>query len=409
MNRVVMACVGVLALVGGSAAAAELPPYYQPGPAYNPIYTWTGFYLGINGGGGWGSSQWDGVDTFDLSGGLIGGTIGYNWQFAGAVVGAEGDIDWSGIKGTTTVLCAPGCETRNKWLATARGRLGFAFDRFLPYFTGGLALGDINATPPGLARRQHHQRRLDRWRRPGSRVGEQCEREGRVPLHRPRQLQLRTELRPRARRQRILHHQHLSRRRQRAVLRLTGAAHAQAPDFWSGAYRFHRSLPLRLGRGEGRHARGEAVEPLDEARMLAPPRSREAESAVAQRASERDLTDVGGRRERRWGGFERRERARNLAGLMIDPFRLVPLGRTPTALVDQKNRGIHQTVGEGLQAQSGKACARIGRDDAAAAGAMIEIVEDHSRIEQHRAVLEHERRNLAQWILLPHRVARIHR
>ena len=46
MNRVVMACVGVLALVGGSAGAAELPPYYQPGPAYNPIYTWTGFYLG---------------------------------------------------------------------------------------------------------------------------------------------------------------------------------------------------------------------------------------------------------------------------------------------------------------------------------------------------------------------------
>src|SRR6059058_1498929 len=111
MNRVVMACVGVLALVGGSAAAAELPPYHQPGPAYNPIYTWTGFYLGINGGGGWGSSQWDGVDTFDLSGGLIGGTIGYNWQFAGAVVGA---------------------------------------DRFLPYFTGGLALGDINATRPGF-------------------------------------------------------------------------------------------------------------------------------------------------------------------------------------------------------------------------------------------------------------------
>jgi len=53
MNRVVMGCVGLLALAGGSAAAADLPPYYQPGPAYNPIYTWTGFYLGING-GGWG-------------------------------------------------------------------------------------------------------------------------------------------------------------------------------------------------------------------------------------------------------------------------------------------------------------------------------------------------------------------
>src|SRR5262245_3224141 len=178
MNRVVAACAALLALAGGSATAAELSPYYQPGPAYNPIYNWTGFYLGINGGGGWGRSQWDALDTFDLSGGVIGGTVGYNWQFGQAVIGAEGDIDWSGIKGTSTVLCLGGCETRNKWLATARGRVGFAFDRFPPYFTGGLALGDINATPPGLARRQHHQCRLDRRRRPGSRVGEQCEREG---------------------------------------------------------------------------------------------------------------------------------------------------------------------------------------------------------------------------------------
>jgi outer membrane immunogenic protein len=150
MNRVAVACVGLWALAGGAAGAADLPPYYQPGPAYNPIYTWTGFYVGINGGGGWGSSQWDALNSFDVSGGLIGGTVGYNWQFGQAVVGAEGDIDWSGIKGTTTVLCPGGCETRNKWLATARGRLGLAFDRFLPYVTGGLAFGDINATVPIL-------------------------------------------------------------------------------------------------------------------------------------------------------------------------------------------------------------------------------------------------------------------
>ena len=56
MNRVAVACVGLWALAGGAAAAADLPPYYQPGPAYNPIYTWTGFYVGINGGGGWGIS-----------------------------------------------------------------------------------------------------------------------------------------------------------------------------------------------------------------------------------------------------------------------------------------------------------------------------------------------------------------
>ena len=134
-------------------------------PVYNPIYNWTGFYVGINGGGGWGNSQWDGINKFDVSGGLIGGTIGYNWQVGQIVVGAEGDIDWSGIKGSTNVLCAAGCETRNTWLATVRGRLGYAFDRFLPYVTAGLAVGDINADHAGLSRRQHHQCGLDRRRR----------------------------------------------------------------------------------------------------------------------------------------------------------------------------------------------------------------------------------------------------
>ena len=126
----------------GSAAGADLSPRYQPvarGPVYAAVYNWTGFYLGINGGGGWGRSQWDGVDGFDVSGGLIGGTIGYNWQVGQLVIGAEGDIDWSGMGGTSTVLCPPGCTTRNDWLATVRGRVGYAFDRFLPYLTGGLA------------------------------------------------------------------------------------------------------------------------------------------------------------------------------------------------------------------------------------------------------------------------------
>ena len=77
-----------------------------------------------------------------MSGGLIGGTIGYNWQINRIVVGAEGDIDWSGIRGTTILLCPPGCTTRNYWLSTVRGRLGYAFDRFLPYVTAGLAVGE---------------------------------------------------------------------------------------------------------------------------------------------------------------------------------------------------------------------------------------------------------------------------
>jgi outer membrane immunogenic protein len=79
MRRVCVACVGLaaLAFAAAPAAGADLPPRYaQPyaAPAYSPIYNWTGFYFGINGGGGWGRSQWDGVDKFDISGGLIGAT-----------------------------------------------------------------------------------------------------------------------------------------------------------------------------------------------------------------------------------------------------------------------------------------------------------------------------------------------
>jgi outer membrane immunogenic protein len=153
MKRFVVACVALLACAQLSARAADIPARYPApyrAPVYATIYNWTGFYLGINGGGGWGRSQWDGIDKFNVSGGLIGGTIGYNWQINQIVVGAEGDIDWSGIKGTTNVLCPPGCESRNSWLATARARLGYAVDRFLPYLTAGFAFGDIRASVPGF-------------------------------------------------------------------------------------------------------------------------------------------------------------------------------------------------------------------------------------------------------------------
>src|SRR6516164_2055703 len=150
-------CVGLLAatFTSGLSAAADLAPGYpQPiprAPVYYPnLYSWTGFYLGINGGGGWGSSQWDGVGQFGLSGGFIGGTIGYNWQILRFLIGAEGDVEWSDIRGTTTTFCPLGCTTHNYWLATVRGRLGYTFDRFLPYVTGGLAVGDINASIPGF-------------------------------------------------------------------------------------------------------------------------------------------------------------------------------------------------------------------------------------------------------------------
>jgi len=158
MKRVILACVGVLAM-GGAAAAADLPPAapptpYYKAPAYAPGYNWSGFYLGINGGGGWGSSTWTTTNRFDTSGGLVGGTIGYNYQINQAVLGVEGDIDWADINGSIASAGCPSasgtCTTGDNWLATIRGRLGYAADRFMPYITGGAAFGDIKASGPGL-------------------------------------------------------------------------------------------------------------------------------------------------------------------------------------------------------------------------------------------------------------------
>ena len=105
----------------------------------------------MNGGGGFGSSTWDTAGCFNTTGGLVGGTLGYNYQIGHAVLGAEGDIDWASINGTTTTgACPAGCTTSNSWLSTVRGRVGYAADRFLPYVTGGGAFGNINATTAGL-------------------------------------------------------------------------------------------------------------------------------------------------------------------------------------------------------------------------------------------------------------------
>ena len=82
---------------------------------------------------------------------MIGGTVGYNWQFAPMGVRPRGRRRLDQHQGSSTAACAAGCETSNSWLATVRGRVGYAFDRFLPYITGGLAVGDIKASRPGFA------------------------------------------------------------------------------------------------------------------------------------------------------------------------------------------------------------------------------------------------------------------
>lgn len=155
MKRILLASVGILAMAGvvGTASAADLSrqaPVYKA-PVYGPpVFNWTGVYLGVNGGGGWGTAKAAGFD-WDVSGGLIGGTVGYNWQFGTWVLGLEGDADWANISGSLT-----GTSAKANFLSTIRGRVGYSFDRWMPYVTGGLAVGNVKVEEMGLSESKTH-------------------------------------------------------------------------------------------------------------------------------------------------------------------------------------------------------------------------------------------------------------
>ncbi|MGA2943026.1 MAG: outer membrane protein, partial [Xanthobacteraceae bacterium] len=159
MKRILMA--GAVALVAGTQAfAADLPPPMAPMPrapaAYIPVapaWNWSGFYLGVNGGYGFGNTSWDGgVGSFDANGGLAGGTIGINYQIGQLVLGAEGDFDWQDLSGSTSAAACGGvnCNTKTDYLGTFRGRVGYAFDRIMVYGTAGGAVTDVKANLAGF-------------------------------------------------------------------------------------------------------------------------------------------------------------------------------------------------------------------------------------------------------------------
>jgi outer membrane immunogenic protein len=147
------------AIAATSGNFAWTPLLKAPEPL--PSYDWTGLYGGIEGGGVWAESKqigqtlgrvtFDATPWFDVSGGMIGGTLGYNAQFARIFVyGLEGDMSWVDARGSArqialfTDLTA---STTEDWLATARARIGVTpVDRWLVYATAGLALADVEAT-----------------------------------------------------------------------------------------------------------------------------------------------------------------------------------------------------------------------------------------------------------------------
>ena len=126
------------------ALAADLPSRrYAPANDYYappPVFTWTGFYVGINGDLGVGHFTHGGNPAFgDAFGGLGGVTAGYNYQSGSLLVGAEGDIGFGSISGSSSALAGASSTGAIQGLGTARVRFGYVYDRALFYVTGGYA------------------------------------------------------------------------------------------------------------------------------------------------------------------------------------------------------------------------------------------------------------------------------
>jgi outer membrane immunogenic protein len=131
-----------LSLIATSGAMAADAIVQEPVPiAEAPVFTWTGGYVGIQGGYAWNEAEFDAVfgsGSRDFDGGLLGGFIGYNWQVGSFVFGVEGDINatWN-----DETFAFPGVEVEvgTDYLASIRGRVGYAWDRTLIFGTGGVA------------------------------------------------------------------------------------------------------------------------------------------------------------------------------------------------------------------------------------------------------------------------------
>ena len=178
MKTILHATVAAAALMsitfGAQAADLPMAPSYQPAAApvvVQQVYNWTGFYVGVNGGGAWGNqdplniitNRFDGLST-GISGGLFGGTVGAQMQMAHVVMGLEADLDWASITGSSVITPTIGgspassfpfnAKTNIDWESTVRARVGYASDNWLFYGTGGLALLGAKTTltaPSGAA------------------------------------------------------------------------------------------------------------------------------------------------------------------------------------------------------------------------------------------------------------------
>ena len=176
MKKLLLATVALSALVAAPAMAADLAARpYTKAPAFipEPIYNWTGFYIGGN--AGYGFSDRDTITTtgqvqaninnviggarpgsvnLNRDGFVGGGQIGYNWQTSPNIVfGLEADIQYTDFNRSVTVITPPlgsaipslsnTFSSRMEYFGTVRGRLGYTWGATMLYATGGLAYGEV--------------------------------------------------------------------------------------------------------------------------------------------------------------------------------------------------------------------------------------------------------------------------
>jgi outer membrane immunogenic protein len=169
INRLLQGAVGLVALnLAAPALAADLPArtYTKAPPIVAPVYDWSGFYIGLNGGGGSSRNCYTITDVagaavtpnsegcHSATGGLAGGQIGYRWQSSAWVFGLEAQGDWADLKGSNSSLTATVPyinQTKIDAIGLFTGQVGYAWNNVLWYVKGGSS-SIRPATPVGVAR-----------------------------------------------------------------------------------------------------------------------------------------------------------------------------------------------------------------------------------------------------------------
>jgi outer membrane immunogenic protein len=158
MFKLIVTGLALGTLAATSALAADLTLPQTPEPSYSAPEMmsqpndWTGFYVGVLGGYGFGNTDTTGGSTSSIqTNGVLGGvTVGGNYQIDSFVLGIEGDVGWSGQSGSAT--CAAGtCSADYDWIGSVRGRAGYAIDPVLLYATGGVAVARVNTSVSPVA------------------------------------------------------------------------------------------------------------------------------------------------------------------------------------------------------------------------------------------------------------------